>query len=81
LWLEFGKRFELLRLASLEVLGRMRIVGRQVMPNGSVIPDSVFHTNLDAHMRILRTDMIREHGLATAKGRHVGWVVTMLRGL
>jgi acetyl/propionyl-CoA carboxylase alpha subunit len=76
-----AERFELLRLASLEVLGRMRIVGRQVMPNGSVIPDSVFHTNLDAHMRILRTDMIREHGLATAKGRHVGWVVTMLRGL
>lgn len=75
-----GQRYELLRLASLEVLRRMRITGRQVMPTGAVIPESVFHTNLEAHVRILETETIRAHGLSTAVGRHVGWVVSMLRG-
>ncbi|MFZ5439784.1 MAG: biotin carboxylase N-terminal domain-containing protein [Myxococcota bacterium] len=75
-----SERYELLRLASLEVLSRMRIEGRQVMPTGAVIPDSRFHTNIEAHQRILETEMIREHGLSTANGRHVGWVVSMLRG-
>ncbi len=74
------ERYELLRLASLEVLARTRIVGRQVMPNGTVIPNSVFHTNLEAHTRVLSSDMVRDHGLTTAAGRHVGWVVAMLRG-
>ena len=72
-------RYELLRLASLEVLARTRIVGRQVMPNGTVIPNSVFHTNLEAHTRVLSSDMVRDHGLTMAAGRHVGWVVAMLR--
>ncbi|HEY1088623.1 MAG TPA: biotin carboxylase N-terminal domain-containing protein, partial [Archangium sp.] len=75
-----AERYELLRKASLAVLSRFRVIGRQVMPTGAVIPDSVFQTNVEAHSRILETKMIREHGLATAQGRHVGWVVTMLRG-
>jgi len=58
----------------------MRIVGRQVMPNGTIIPGSVFHTNLEAHTRVLTSDTVRDHGLSTATGRHVGWVVSMLRG-
>jgi acetyl/propionyl-CoA carboxylase alpha subunit len=75
-----AQRYELLRLASLEVLKRFKVVGRQVMPTGAVIPDSVFQTNVEAHGRILETDMVKQHGLATAQGRHVGWVVNMLRG-
>jgi acetyl/propionyl-CoA carboxylase alpha subunit len=75
-----GQRYELLRLASLEVLRRMRIGGRQVMPNGAVIDGSVFETNLQAHQVILESEMVRKHGLAVAEGRHVGWVVNMLRG-
>ncbi len=73
------QRYELLRLASIEVLKTFRIRGRQVMPTGAVIPDSVFQTNVEAHQRILETTMLREHGLSTAQGRHVGWVVSMLR--
>ncbi len=75
-----ARRYELLRLASLEVLRRFRVVGRQVMPTGAVIADSVFETNVEAHSRILETDMLTQHGLGTAQGRHVGWVVAMLRG-
>ena len=75
-----AQRYELLRLTSLEVLSRMRIIGRQVMPNGTIIPGSVFHTNLEAHARVLNSDTVRDHGLSTATGRHVGWVVSMLRG-
>ena len=75
-----AQRYELLRLASLEVLSRIRIEGRQVMPTGAVIAGSEFQTNLEAHARILQTSMIRDHGLSTAEGRHVGWVVNMLRG-
>ncbi len=74
------QRYELLRLASLEVLKRTRIEGRQVMPNGTVIPQSEFMTNLTAHQQVLNTEMLKDHGLSTAHGRHVGWVVNMLRG-
>jgi acetyl/propionyl-CoA carboxylase alpha subunit len=73
------ERYELLRLASLEVLRRFRIEGRQVLPTGAVIEGSSFQTNLEAHARILETPMMREHAVATARGRHVGWVVSMLR--
>jgi acetyl/propionyl-CoA carboxylase alpha subunit len=75
-----ARRYELLRRASLEVLRRVRIEGQQVLPTGAVIPGSRFVTNLDAHVRILETPMLEAHGLSTAKGRHVGWVVAMLRG-
>jgi len=74
-----AKRYELLRLASLEVLRRVRIEGQQVLPTGAVIPGSSFRTNLEAHVRILETPMLEAHGLGQAKGRHVGWVVAMLR--
>ena len=74
-----AQRYELLRLASLEVLARIRIEGREVMPNGTVIPQSEFRTNIEAHTLVLKTDMLRDHGLSTANGRHVGWVVSMLR--
>jgi len=75
-----AQRYELLRLASLEVLRRIRIEGRQVMPNGAVVANAAFQTNIAAHQQVLSTDMIKDHGLSTAKGRHVGWVVSMLRG-
>jgi acetyl/propionyl-CoA carboxylase alpha subunit len=74
-----AERYELLRLASAEVLEQMRIEGRQVMPTGKVIKKSSFETNIAAHIRILQTDILREHGLRTATGRHVNWVVNMLR--
>jgi acetyl/propionyl-CoA carboxylase alpha subunit len=73
------ERYDVLRLASIAVLKQMRIEGRQVMPDGKVIKKSTFETNLSAHIRILETEMIRDHGLSTASGRHVNWVVAMLR--
>ena len=72
-------RYELLRLASIEVLKQTRIKGRQVMPNGKVIKKSTFETNIPAHIRVLKTEMLRDHGLRTAPRRHVNWVVAMLR--
>ncbi len=74
-----GQRYELLRRASLEVLSRFKVLGRQVMPTGAVINGSTFMTNVDAHTRVLSTQMLIDHGLSTATGRHVGWVVNMLR--
>ncbi len=72
-------RYELLRRASIEVLSRLRIEGRQVLPNGHVIPKSVFATNLLDHVRILQTQLMVEHARGTARGRHVNWVVDALR--
>ena len=46
---------------------------------GAVIDGSTFMTNVDAHTRVLSTQMLIDHGLSTATGRHVGWVVNMLR--
>ena len=51
------------------------------MPNGAVIEGSVFQTNLTAHQVVLKSEMLRTHGLSTAEGRHVGWVVNMLRAV
>ncbi|MBL8949171.1 MAG: ATP-grasp domain-containing protein [Myxococcaceae bacterium] len=75
-----AQRYELLRLASLEVLRRVRIEGQQVLPTGVAIPGSTFITNLEAHVRILETPMLVAHGRGEATLRHVGWVVAMLRG-
>jgi hypothetical protein len=61
------------------VLNHTRIEGRQVMPNGKPIKKSTFGTNIAAHIRVLETELIRDHGLTTAEGRHVNWVVHMLR--
>jgi acetyl/propionyl-CoA carboxylase alpha subunit len=73
------ERFELLRLASIAVLERMRIVGRQVMPNGQVIEDCPFETNIGAHIVVLESPMMKAHARGVAEGRHVNWVIDMLR--
>jgi len=73
------ERYELLRLASLEVLRRIRIEGRQVMPDGGVVPESTFENNVAAHIWVLQTDCIRTHSRGLAKDRHVNWVIDALR--
>jgi acetyl/propionyl-CoA carboxylase alpha subunit len=75
-----NERYELLRLASLEVLRQLRIEGHQVLPDGTVQGDLPFRTNLDAHVRILESEVLRAHSWGPAPGRHVNWVVEMLRG-
>jgi acetyl/propionyl-CoA carboxylase alpha subunit len=72
-------RYELLRRASIEVISRMRIEGRQVLPTGHVIPKSVFATNLLDHVRILQSQTLRDHARGRAENRHVNWVVDALR--
>ncbi len=72
-------RYELLRLASLEVLRRVRLEGRQVLPDGSAVDDAPFRTNLDAHVKVLNARVLRAHSWGAAPGRHVNWVVEMLR--
>ncbi|MCA9534628.1 MAG: ATP-grasp domain-containing protein [Myxococcales bacterium] len=72
-------RYELLRRACLTVLRLTRIEGRQVKPDGQVIRDSVFETNLRDHARILEADMMKEHANGVAADRHVNWVIRMLR--
>lgn len=73
------KRYELLRLASLEVLRRTHIEGRQVMPDGRVMDGTTFENNISTHIDLLETECIRDHGLTAAKGRHVNWVIQALR--
>jgi acetyl/propionyl-CoA carboxylase alpha subunit len=74
-------RYELLRVACLAVLARTRIEGRQLSPSGHVLRGSSFATNLPDHQRILETDMMKEHARGVAPGRHVNWVVRMLRAM
>ncbi|MGE0787648.1 MAG: biotin carboxylase N-terminal domain-containing protein [Sandaracinaceae bacterium] len=74
-----GDAYELLRLATLEVLERIVIEGRQVRPDGRVIAGSRFETNLAAHAWILEHDVLRRHVGGDERGRHVGWVVDALR--
>lgn len=72
--------YEALRLASLIVLEQMRIEGRQVRPDGSVIEGTEFRTNLAAHRWILEQEIMRRHaGGEEVDGRHVNWVVDALR--
>jgi acetyl/propionyl-CoA carboxylase alpha subunit len=73
------ERYELLRRASIEVLCRLRIEGRQVLSNGQVIEGSRFETNREDHIRVLESELMRLHARGPAPGRHVGWVVGMLR--
>ncbi|MCR9159109.1 MAG: biotin carboxylase N-terminal domain-containing protein [Nannocystaceae bacterium] len=73
------RRYEALRLASLEVLRRTHIEGRQVMPDGRVMDGTVFENNISTHIYVLETECIRDHGLTTAAGRHVNWVIKALR--
>ena len=71
--------YEQLRQVSLEVLERARIEGRQVRPDGRVIPKSRFETNLDAHRWILEHPLMQQHATGESGERHVGWVVDALR--
>ena len=71
--------YELLRLASIAVLRGMQIQGRQVTPSGKVVSDARFETNLEAHVRVLESECMRAHARGGAPGRHVNWVVQMLR--
>jgi acetyl/propionyl-CoA carboxylase alpha subunit len=73
-------RFELLRQASLEVLRGMRIEGRALSPTGSVIKGTPFLCNLADHVRVLESETVKAHMNGVAPGRHVNWVVAMLRG-
>ncbi len=73
------QRYELLRQASLEVLGSMRIEGQALMPNGSTIRGASFQTNLADHIRVLRSEFMIEHAQRAVPGRHVNWVVESLR--
>ncbi len=74
-----AEAFELLRLASLGVLSKMTIVGRQVLPNGKVLEDRPFETNLADHIDVLETDMLKAHCAEGAPARHVNWLIDELR--
>lgn len=73
------QEYELLRVASLEVLGLMRIEGRQALPSGVILEDSPFQTNLKDHARVLDSGLLRAHSHELVEGRHVNWVVGLLR--
>ena len=77
-----AEEYELLRLASLEVLRQMRIEGRQLTPAGKVLPGHAFETNLAGHVQVLESDMVKAHSqgkFGSAGVRHVGWVIDHLR--
>jgi acetyl/propionyl-CoA carboxylase alpha subunit len=73
------RAYELLRVASIAVLRAMKIVGRQVLPDGRIVKGSRFETNLEDHVRILEAEVLRRHSTGVAPGRHVSWVVDLLR--
>ncbi len=73
------QRYELLRQASLAVLGSMSIQGQALMPDGSVIRGARFQTNLADHIRVLESECMIEHAQRPVPGRHVNWVVESLR--
>ena len=73
------QRYELLRQASLAVLGGMNIQGQALLPDGSVIRGARFQTNLTDHIRILESEVMIEHAQRAVPGRHVNWVVESLR--
>ncbi|WP_437287795.1 biotin carboxylase N-terminal domain-containing protein [Sorangium sp. So ce406] len=73
------RAYELLRLASLEVLKRLKIEGRQVRPDGTPIADTPFKTNIQDHVRILKMPLFKRHSSNDDRGRHVNWVVAAFR--
>lgn len=73
------RAYELLRLASLEVLKRLKIEGRQVRPDGTPIAGSPFMTNIQDHVRILKLPLFKRHSSNDDRGRHVNWVVAAFR--
>ena len=77
-----AEEYELLRLASLEVLRQVRIEGRQVTPAGKVLASHALETNLVGHIEVLESEMMRAHSqgeFGRAGVRHVGWVIDHLR--
>lgn len=73
------QRYELLRLASIEALRLITIEGRQLLPNGKILEDLPLETNVRDHIRVLETDMMKKHSRSQAQGRHVNWLIEMLR--
>jgi acetyl/propionyl-CoA carboxylase alpha subunit len=73
------KAYELLRQVSREVLKRLVIRGRGVMPDGRIIPNSEFKTNIPEHIKILDLPIMKQHCKGDETGRHVNWVVKALR--
>lgn len=71
--------YELLRKASLEVLRRTRIEGRQAMPNGTIINRRPLQTNVADHLRILELPVLLRHSRGDEQGRHVNWVLSTFR--
>jgi len=71
--------YELLRLASLAALKKMRIEGTALLPSGKVQEGVAFLTNIPEHIRILESEMLIEHSSRPNPKRHVNWVVQMLR--
>ena len=71
--------YERLRIALLQVLANTHIEGRQLRPDGRVVKDKDFETNLEAHRWILEHSVLLQHVRGKTDGRHVGWVVDALR--
>ena len=74
-----AQAFELLRQASILVLRKMTISGRQVLPNGKILGDRPFETNLSDHIEVLETEMVKKHCTVGAPERHVNWLIEELR--
>lgn len=77
---EQEQSYEVLRQASILVLQRTRMVGKQLLPTGQLLKDQDFQTNLQDHVRILEAELLRTHSQSIAKNRHVNWVIDFLRG-
>ncbi|MET0342042.1 MAG: biotin carboxylase N-terminal domain-containing protein [Polyangiales bacterium] len=73
------RRYELLRLASIEVLERMRITGTALRPDGTPIKGTPFQTNLTDHVKVLEAPIMRKHVDGPVPERHVNWVIEALR--
>lgn len=73
------QQFELLRLASIEVLKLMKIEGRQLLPNGKILEDQPLETNIADHIVVLETEMLKRHSAEGAPSRHVNWLIDHFR--
>jgi acetyl/propionyl-CoA carboxylase alpha subunit len=75
-----SEAYELLRIASLVTLKKVRIEGTGLLPSGKAQDGVAFLTNIPEHIRILESEMLIQHSTSVAPKRHVNWVVAMLRG-
>ncbi|MBX3251002.1 MAG: ATP-grasp domain-containing protein [Myxococcales bacterium] len=76
------RAYELLRRACLAVLSEVRVEGQQVRPDGRVVANAPFQTNVPAHRWVLEHEVLRAHCAVDAtrsSERHVNWVVDALR--